>query len=388
LGSAVTILALPTAAILLLHAHALEVGLLAGLQRLPFLFLSLHAGAWLDRVQRRPVMIACDLARAAVLASVPIAAGLHHLVLGQLYLVALLLGVFTVFFDVGYLSLLPSLLSRRELMSGNQLMQAAHATSDLAGPGLGGLLIQVFGAASAITVDAASYLVSAAMLFWIRTGDAKPAAREPTPMLTEIAEGLRWVFTHPLLRSQLLGLTLGGFGLFMAIPQLLVYAYGSLRLGPGVVGAVFVLEGGAGLLGLWASPRVTAGLGLGRTMWVTQVGMGVAFMAIPLASLGAPAVVLGATMLLTGFSALIQDVNQVTLRQSLTPDRLQGRMNAVFRLFFWGSWPLASFSGGFLASAIGAAPAILAGGALTVAAALVIALSPIGRIAAHPAPED
>lgn len=379
-----TFLALPTAAILLLHAHAFEVGLLAGLQRLPFLFLSLPAGAWLDRVRRRPVMIACDLGRAAVLASVPIAAGLHHLTLGQLYLVAFLLGVFTVFFDVGYLALLPSLLTRQELMSGNQMMQAAHATSDLVGPGLGGLLIQAVGAARAITVDAVSYLFSAAMILWVRSGDARPAAREPTPLLTEIGEGLRWVFAQPLLRSQLIGLTLGGFGLFMALPQILVYAYGSLHLSPGVVGAVFVLEGAAGLLGLWVSPRVTAWLGLGRTMWVTQVGMGVAFMGIPLASLGQPLLVLAASLLLVGFVALIQDVNQVTLRQSLTPHRLQGRMNAIFRLFFWGSWPLASFSGGLLASAIGAAPDILAGGALSVAAAAVIAFSPIGRITEHP----
>jgi len=378
---------LPTAAILLLHAHAFEVGLLAGLQRLPFLFLSLHAGALLDRVRRRPVMIASDLARAAILASVPIAAGLHHLVLGQLYLVAFLLGVFTVFFDVGYLAMLPSLLTRPELMNGNQLMQAAHSTADLAGPGLGGLLIQVVGAARAVSVDAVSYLISAAMLVWIRTGDAAPASREPTPMLAEIAEGLRWVFSHPLLRSQLLGLTLGGFGIFMAIPQVLVFAYGSLRLSPGLVGGLFVLEGAAGLFGLWVSTWVTARLGLGRTMWTTQVGMGVAFMAIPLASLGQPVPVLAAALLLGGFAALIQDVNQVTLRQSLTPQRLQGRMNAIFRLFFWGSWPLASICGGALASAIGPRNDILAGGALTIAAALVIALSPIGRIAAHPSHE-
>ena len=332
-------------------------------------------------------MIASDLARAAILASVPIAAGLHHLVLGQLYVVAFLLGVFTVFFDVGYLALLPSLLTRPELMNGNQLMQAAHSTADLAGPGLGGLLIQVAGAARAVSVDAVSYLISAAMLLWIRTGDAAPAPREATPMLAEIAEGLRWVFSHPLLRSQLLGLTLGGFGFFMAIPQVLVFAYGSLRLSPGLVGGLFVLEGAAGLVGLWASPWVTARLGLGRTMWTTQVGMGVAIMVIPLATLGPPVPVLAAALLLSGFTALIQDVNQVTLRQSLTPLRLQGRMNAIFRLFFWGSWPLASIFGGALASAIGPRNDILAGGALTIAAALVIALSPIGRIAAHPSHE-
>ena len=378
-GTAVTNLALPTAAILALHAGPFQVGLLAGLQRLPFLFFSLPAGAWLDRVNRRPVMIACDLGRAAALAVIPIAGALGVLALWQLYLAAFAVGTLTVFFDVAYLAYLPALVPRRDLLGGNQRLQMTRSVADLAGPGLAGILIQLVGAARAVTANSVSYGFSALMLLLIRAEPRIPP-RPPSRLRDEIVEGLRWVFRHPLLRSQLVGLTLAGFGCFLALPMGLVFAYDDLRLTPGLVGGVYVLAGASGLAGLSIAPRVVRVLNLGRTMWVTQIGVGLGFMLIPLAVFGLPLLVLAVAEVVIGLFDSVQDVNQVTIRQTLTPPRLQGRMNATFRLFYWGSWPLASFAGGALGSVIGAAPTIAIGGAMGVLSAAIIAFSPLGRL--------
>ena len=382
LGSAITSLALPTAAILQLHANVFEVGVLAALQRLPFLVLSLPAGAWLDRVNRRPVMIVCDLGRGLILATIPVAGALGILGLGQLYVAGLLVGSFTVFFDVAYLAFLPALVPRADLLAGNQRLQMTGSIAALAGPGLAGILIQLLGAARAITANSITFLFSAGMLLLIRA-EASGGTPAVTSIRDEIAEGWRWVFGNRLLRSQLIGLTMGGFGLFMALPVILVFIYGSLRLTPGVAGAVFVVEGAASLVGLWLAPRVVRRLNLGRTMWVSQVGMGLGVAAIPLASLGPAVLLLALALIVVGISDSVQDLNQVTLRQSLTPARLQGRMNATFRLFFWGSGPVAALAGGALASWIGAAPTIVAGGGLSMLAAAAIALSPLGRLREH-----
>jgi MFS family permease len=389
LGTAVTWFALPSTAILALHAGPLQVGILAALERLPFLFFSLVAGAWLDRVRRRPVMIACDAGRAVVLASVPIAAVLHLLTLDQLYLVAFLVGTFTVFFDVAYLAYLPSLVPQGTLLEGNTKMHAAHSVADLIGPGVAGLLVQLLGAARAIAVDAVSYLVSVAMLLSIRAPELRNAAIQGSPPASirgEIGEGLRWVWAHPLIRSQLIGLTVGGLGFWMALPMVLVFIYTVLHLAPALAGLIFVFEGLAALAGLLISAAVVRILNLGRTMWASQLVMASGLLLFPVAALGFPLVVLAAASVLLGAGGTVQDVNQVTLRQTQTPARLQGRMNATFRLFFWGSQPVAAFAGGLLASRIGPAGTILVGGLLAAASAALIAFSPLGRVREAPEP--
>jgi len=384
-GSAITSLALPTAAILVLHAGPLEVGLLAAFQRLPFLFLTLFAGAWLDRVRRRPVMIAADVARGLVLAAIPVAAFLGLLSMVELYVVAVVLGVFTVFFDIGVLSFLPGLIGREQLTEGYMKLDTSFSIANLVGPGLGGVLIQLISAPLALIGNAATYLISALMLIFIRRpepelGRSALGAPAASRIRDEIAEGLRWVFGHPVLRSELLGITSAIFGLVMVQPLVLVFAYRSLHFSPSLLGAIFTLEGVAGLVGLWASARVVRLLGVGPTMWLTQVVVALGTLLMPVAQFGQPIVVMGGSLLVIGVAASIQDVNQVTLRQSLTPDRLQGRMNAIYRLFYWGSMPVASFLGGFLGDRLGASTAIEIGGVIALGAAIVIALSALGRL--------
>src|SRR5712692_2729889 len=383
-GSAVTSLALPTAAILALHAGPLQVGLLAAFQRVPFVFLTLFAGVWLDRVRRRPVMIVADVARAVILAAVPLAAFASALSIAELYIAAVLLGTCTVFFEVGVLSFLPGLIGRDQLTEGYTKLDTSFSISALVGPGLGVLLIQALTAPIALLANSGTYLISAVMLVLIRRpeptleilseGSAIGRVRD------EIVEGLRWVFGHAILRSIVIGLTFGWFGFAMVRPLILVFAYRNLHFTPSLMGAILTVEGVSGLVGLWTSASVVRRLGLGRTMWVTQIVMAASLIAIPLARFGQPVVVMGAALVTFGVAVTIQDLNQVTLRQFLTPDRLQGRMNSIFRLFYWGSTPIATLMGGILGDRLGPSTTISIGGGLCLVAALAIGLSAMGRL--------
>lgn len=383
-GSAVTTLALPTAAILVLHASPLELGLLTALQRLPFLVLTLIAGAWLDRVRRRPVMIVSDAARAVVLLAVPVAALDSLLSMPVLYGAAFLLGTFTVFFDIGVLAFLPGLIGRGQLTQGYQKLDTSFSIANLVGPGLGGVLIQAVTAPIALLANSATYVVSAAMLLLIRRPEPQltsaDAGAVKSRLLDEAFEGVRWVFRHAVLRSELIGITSGIFGVIMAQPLVLIFAYRRLHFTPSLMGAIFTLEGMVGLLGLWASVTVVRRLTLGRMMWLTQLVIATSILLMPLAQLGLAVVVMAASAVIGGFASTIQDMNQVTLRQSLTPDRMQGRMNAVFRLFYWGTMPLASLLGGFLGDRLGTGPALVVAGLVSLAAALLIAFSALGRL--------
>jgi MFS family permease len=383
-GSAVTSLALPTAAILALHAGPLQVGLLVAFQRVPFVFLTLIAGVWLDRVRRRPVMIVADVTRAAILAAVPLAAFVSALSIAELYIAAILLGTCTVFFDVGVLAYLPGLIGRQQLPEGYTKLDTSFSISALVGPGLGGLLIQALTAPIALLANSVSYLVSAVMLLLIRrpepdldyVNEGSAVAR----IRNEIVEGLRWVFGQAILRSIVLGLTFAWFGFGMVQPLILVFAYRNLNFTPSLMGAILTIEGVSGLAGLWASAIVVRRLGLGRTMWVMQLIMAAALFVIPLARFGAPVFVIAAALATFGVAVTIQDLNQVTLRQFLTPDRLQGRMNSIFRLFYWGSTPVASFLGGVLGDRLGASTTIAIGAGLCLLAVPAIGLSALGRL--------
>jgi predicted MFS family arabinose efflux permease len=166
----------------------------------------------------------------------------------------------------------------------------------------------------------------------------------------------------------------------MVQPLILVFAYRSLHFTPSLMGAILTVEGVSSLVGLWLSAMVVRRLGLGRTMWMTQLVMAAALFAIPLARFGQPVVVMAAALVAFGVAVTIQDLNQVTLRQFLTPDRLQGRMNSIFRLFYWGSTPVASFVGGVLGDRLGASTTITIGGGLCLVAVLGISLSAMGRL--------
>lgn len=328
-------------------------------------------------------MIVCDVSRGVVLAAIPVVAHLSLLSMPFLYLAALILGAFTVFFDVGVLAFLPGLIGREQLTEGDQKLDTSFSIANLVGPGLGGVLIQTITAPVALLANSATYLVSAVLLFFIRRPEpslGSVGTGATSRVIDDVMEGLRWVFNHAVLRSELLGMTAAIFRSIMAQPLILVFAYRNLNFSPSLVGGLFTIEGIVGLVGLWSSAAVVRWLSVGKMMWLTQLVIAAGILLLPFARYGYAVVVVAAALAVWGFAATVQDVNQVTLRQSLTPDRLQGRMNAIFRLFYWGGMPVASSLGGFLGDRLGAAPALVIAGLVALLAALVIGFSALGRL--------
>lgn len=385
-GSQVTVLALPTIAILQLHASAAQVGLLASLQRLAFPVLALFAGVWIDRLRRRPLLIAADGLRATALLSVPVVAAVGALSLLQLYAVAAILGIGTVIFDIAYLAYVPTLVGRTELVEANTKLEVSFSGSSLTGPALAGGLIQLVGAAQALLADALSFLVSVATIAWIRPPEPSPRLQGQSrrSVMAEIRDGIQLVFGNPILRSMALMLTVGAIGFHLVDPALYLFAYRAVHLTPGVLGLIFAAGGVGAILGTLLVGAVVRLLGLGATLVVTNLAIGVAFVGWSLALIGPPIPILAASEFLIGITDSIYNISQVSLRQSVTPDQLQGRMTATLRTMFWGAWPLANLAGGVLAGAVGATLTIVIGALIGMASALVVVWGPLGRLRVQP----
>ena len=384
-GSEVTVLALPTIAILLLHASAAEVGLLAAAQQVAFPVLALFAGVLADRIRRRPMMIAADAMRALAILSVPIAAAIGALTLVQLYIVALVLGVGTVLFDIAYLAYVPSLVSRSDLLEANTKLEVSFSGSRLAGPSLGGLLIQLIGAAQAMLADAVSFVLSVISIIFIR--QPEPTPRHSTApragVFAEIREGLRLVLRDPILRALLLMLTIGGLGFHLQDPALFLFAYRNVNLSPGLFGLVLGAGGAGALVGAMVVGAVVRRFGIGNSLALTNLLLGAAFLAWPLALLGQPVLILGFLMFFAGISDSIYNVSQVSLRQAVTPSRLQGRMTATMRTIFWGVKPIANLGGGLMAGAFGAPATIVIGSLIGMTATIAVLTGPLSRVRQH-----
>lgn len=379
-GSQVTVLALPSLAVLSFHAGPGAVGALVAAGRLPFPVLALVAGALVDRARKRPLMIACDLGRLAILVAIPLLFATGALRLWHLYLAAVGMGLFTVFFDIAYLAYVPSLVERNRLLDANSRLEVTFAAADLAGPGIGGLLVQAIGAARAVLADAASFAVSAVSLLSIRHHEQRDAAKPERHLLHEVGDGLRHVFGHPVLRAQIL--CMGAAGLFAHAYEapLYVFAYDRLHISPGLLGGCLALSGLGALAATTVAPRVTRRLGVGPTItWLDALSMAMIGL-IPLAVFVPPAALLFPVFAVAGIGGAIGNIAQVTLRQSLSPEHLQGRMTAVFRTVFWGVWPLGNLLGGIVATRIGAETTIWVSAVLGVAVNMLIVFTPLWRV--------
>ena len=390
-GSQVTELAMPLVAVYTLSANARQLGLLNAARFAPFLLVTLLAGVLVDRHRRRPILIGSNLGRALLIGLIPLLAAAHWLRMPSLYVLAFAVGVLTVFFDVAYLAYLPSLVDRRVLLEGNTKLQASASAAQVGGPGLGGLLVQLFGAPGALLADAVSYLVSVATLGGIRTGEPQPPAvtadaRVWQRLRHDIGEGLRVTFTNPLLRP-MAGLA-ATYNLFeqAIITVFVLYAIRRLGLSAGLLGLVLSAGAAGALLG-----SVTAGAA-GRRM-----GIGVAFLGGVVVECAAmllvPAVrgplglvvpVLVAAFALNGLGLGLTNVYAVSLRQTSTPDQLLGRVNASYRFLSFGSIPLGALLGGFLGQALGLRPALTIAAVALLSTILWLLLSPIPRLRALP----
>lgn len=389
IGSQVTLLAVPFIAITVLHASTFEVALLTAVEMSPFLLVGLPAGAIVDRLRRRPVMVVGDVGRALALVSIPVAEHFGALTLAQLYVVVLITGSLTVFFDVAYQSYLPSLLKRDDLVGGNARLETSRSVAQIAGPALAGGLIGLVGPATAVWVDSASFAVSAVAIAAIRRREPRPERAVERPRLrADIAEGLRYVLGHRLLRS-LAGCTATN-NLFGNVTWavVLVYAVRELGLDAGQVGIAFAVGSCGFVAGIAALPRLTARFGLGQTIVWSAFATGLGGWLFPLATPGTAMVMIGAAMALSSMTIPVYNINQLSLRQAITPARIQGRMNATMRFMVWGTLPLGAVLGGVLGSTIGLRPTLVVAAAGQMLSFLWVLFSPVPGVRELPAGDD
>ncbi|MEV0374170.1 MFS transporter [Streptomyces sp. NPDC050636] len=377
LGSQVTLVALPLVAVLQLNAPAFQVGLLTAAETAAFLLVGLPAGAWVDRLRKLPLLIRADLVRAAAMASVPLAAVAGVLSMAQLYAVALVTGVATVFFDVAHQSFLPRLLPNEQLVAGNGALETIRSSAQVAGPGIGGGLVQLLGAPLAIVVDAIGYAVSALFLWRIKHPESRPQRAPDAALRKDIAEGLRFVFGHPLLR--VIAAATGLANLFSAILMATqaVFLVRVLGLEPAAVGLVLSAAAIGGLAGALCAGPLGARLGRARIIWLSPLATGPFAVLLPLSGQGAGAMLFAVGTGVVVFGAVVYNVAQVSFRQALCPPRLLGRMNATLRFVMWGTLPLGALVGGALAEAFGARVALACCAAGFLAVPLPLLLSPL-----------
>jgi MFS family permease len=362
-GSYVSGFALSLVAVLTLDATPPQIALLAAAGYAPALVVAPFAGVWLDRVQRRPVLIATDLARALLLASVPLAYALDRLRYEQLVVVAVLLSALTVGFDIAYRAYLPSLVRPDQLVEGNAKLQGSNSVAEVAGFGLAGLLVQALTAPLAILVDVASFIVSALSLRWITTvepvprsaADSSDGSEAATGAWQEMREGLRLVTREPGLRALLMTSGTWEFSRAMVGAVIILFVARELDVPPALMGILFGIGGLSALGGAMVSGAVTRRWGNRRTMASSLMVAGGSILFLPLAGGPLPFVLLflAAQQLVGDGAATIFEVNRTSLLQAATPGRLQGRLHASARVVEWGAVLLGLLLGGVLGGLIG-----------------------------------
>ncbi|GAA4196081.1 MFS transporter [Streptosporangium oxazolinicum] len=379
IGSQITFFAIPVIALTVLDASTTQVGLLAAAETLPFLLVSLPAGVWVDRWDRRRILIFTDVGRMVVLATLPLAYLFDLLSIGLMLVVGLLVGVQTVFFDIADQAFLPSVVETEDIPAGNTRLEVSRSIAYLGGPGLGGLLVQVLIAPLVLLFNVAGYLVSAVLVSMItRRPAAGPDPAAPRRrMVTEIGEGLRFVFGNRTLRAIALCTALMNLiGLGGALTALLVvFALGDLGLTPGALGLILTLGNAGALLGAMVNARVVRTLGLGPTLVGAAVLAVLPILLIASAGAGAGSLLVSVAigLMLAGIS--VYNINQISLRQAITPTELQGRMNASMRFAVWGTLPLGAAVGGVLGDVFGVRPMLWVLGSLAALVCLPLLLT-------------
>jgi MFS family permease len=381
-GSEITTIALPLTAAVMLGAGPAHMGLLAAAARAPFLLFGLLAGVWVDRLACRSVLVAADIGRGALLAWIPLAAVLGTLRIEHLYVIAFLTGVLTVFFDVAYQSFLPALVARERLAEGNARLEAGRSVAALVGPLLATGLLQLAAAPIAIAADALSFIFSGLCVRSISIGrePVEPATRGS--MLAEVAEGVRVVLRHPLLRP--IAACSATMNLFfqMLMAVYVLYLTQQLNLPPALIGVVLGAGSLAALVGALVAARAAHCLGIGHALMAATALSGVGGLLLALAqdrtALTLP-MLIGCQMLLV-LGAPIYNINQLSLRQAITPPALRGRVNATNRCLVWGTMPLGSLLGGYLGEAIGLQATIVIAAVGMLLALAWIAASPVRRL--------
>ncbi|MEX2236006.1 MAG: MFS transporter [Dehalococcoidia bacterium] len=384
-GSLITRAALPFTAILLLDATAIQVALLAAADLLPAFLMGLPVGAWVDRLRRKPIMIAADLGRAALLGSIPLAYVFDALIIEHLYAVALLASVCTIFFDVAYLSLLPSIVKREELLEANAKIATTQSVSEVSAFGASGWLVQAVSGPGAILIDACSFVVSAVLLRDIKVVETPPDEEDHLGMRTEIAEGMRGVARDPVLRALAISSLLMAFSSRILGGLITLFAIRELGFEPGVLGTIYAVGGVTSLLGGLSAEPVGRRFGVGPSMiagvFLFALGM------VPL-SLAPEFGVVAVAILIGGQLAdgpmTINLINETTLTQALAPGKMLGRVNATMRFLGLGAMLAGILTGGILGETIGLRPTLALAAGLAFLSTVALLLSPVRTLRSAP----
>jgi predicted MFS family arabinose efflux permease len=386
IGSRITRTALPLVAVMTLGAGPLQMGILSGASAASVLLFGLFAGAWADRLRRRPLLIAADLGRAAVLVAVPIAAMRHALSMPLLYGVAAVAGLFTVLFDVSYQAYVPSLVERENILQANARLALSESVAEVSGPGLAGFLVQVLTAPIAIAFDAASFLVSAVSVAAVRKPEPAPERSPEQHMGREIAEGLRTSWRDPYLRAMALRSGQGAFCMGFFGSLYMLFTVGVLHISPATIGVIVALGGAFAIAGTAAAERLVRRFGIGPTFIGAAVFSGCTAFLHPLAH---GSVALCCAFLAAGqigdFAWPALNITETSLRQAVAPPHVLGRVNSAMNLLFNGIIPLGAFAGGALAGMIGVRATMLLGAGGYLLSTLWLVFSPVRHLRELPA---
>lgn len=371
-------IAVPLIAVEALDASPVEVGALAALTTGAFLLIGLPAGAWVDRMRQRRVLIIADLARALLFLSIPLAWWLDGLTLTQLYAVVLLNGCATVFFEVTTQSVLPQLVRHEALIQANAVVTSITAAGNVVGRGVGGGLVQLLTAPVAVVSTSVGHLLSALRLAAIRGEAAKPSAHERTSGLRrQIAEGVRHVLQSRELRALAVTGALTNLGIQVINTVLPILFVRELGLSAGALG-LFWAVGGIGLfLGARYARPIGGRVGYGRALGLVGLCLAPAGLLVPLLDSGPWLWVAGAGWVLVMFKTGMDNVLGVSLRQRLTPHSILGRMNATFRFLLTGAFAVGAVLAGLLGQLTTVYTALWTGGAILALAFLPVFLSPV-----------
>ena len=363
-GSQFTLLVFPLLAATTLDASPFAVGALGAVGALPHLLFGFVAGAWVDRLRRKPILIAADLARCLLLASVAFAAFKGALSVTFLVGVAFLIESCTVFFDLAYVAYVPTLVSRDRLVGANSRLEASASASQIIGPAFGGAAIRMLGAPLALMFDAVSYLASALLLTRIRAREDEPVRAENSDIVEEIREGLHLLWSNRVLRGLALANGMVNLGGFVFLAVYILYMVRELKLDPGAIGLVLASGGVGALVGAIVAAPAKHRWGTAPVLIGSLVMFGVSGVTVPLAVLfphiALPMIV--ASEVLQWFAILVFSINAVTVRQAISPPHMLGRINGSMRVLTFGSRTVASLLGGLLGGLIGL-PATLVVGA-------------------------
>jgi len=379
-GLHLTALALPLTAAVSLHATPLEMGILGALQTAPSLAIGLFAGAWADRLRRRPILLAANLARAVALGTIPVAALLGGLQIAQLYVVAFVTGCAGIFFMVAYQPYLATLVPRVQLADGNSKLRFSEALAQIAAPSLGGALVQLITAPLTLGLSALAPLASFLAIGQIRAVEPPPAPSDTRRGIrAEIGEGMGTVFGHPILRAVIGWDAVGSFCDSMIAAVYVLYATRDLGLAPGVLGGIMAVGGPLALVGTLLAGRVVRACGLGGTLVGAGALIATGSLLVPLAD-GPPVVVVALLVgwrALAGIGSAVYSINFYTLLQTVPPARLQSRVNATARVFIWGAMATGALAGGALGQWLGLRPTLVLAAVGMLCAPLGLLLSPV-----------